>query len=44
MCMKGGRAGKFRYFPELNALNRGLMSDEFIGYISVPLSQFGMFE
>ena len=29
---------------ELTVLNRGLLSDEFIGYVPVPLSQFGVYE
>ena len=29
---------------ELNVMNRGLLSDEFIGYVPVPLSQFGVYE
>ena len=48
--MKGQKAGKFRYISdmqtdvELTVLNRGLLSDEFIGYVPVPLSQFGVYE
>ena len=29
---------------ELNVMNRGLLSDEFIGYVAVPLNQFGVYE
>ena len=29
---------------ELHVMNRGLLSDEFIGYVPVPLNQFGVYE
>ena len=29
---------------ELHVMNRGLLSDEFLGYVPVPLSQFGVYE
>ena len=53
MYMIGQRAGKFRYISdmqiesqdvELTVLNRGLLYDKYIGYVPVPLSQFGVYD